>query len=809
MSKTKRRKIQPVEQRGYLESLFENKYKHLIFIGLIFVLLSIFFFKLAYQGYTPQAHDTVQWRAAAQVLIEYNDTHRDQALWNSNLFSGMPAFLISYPSRYPFLKNIFDILHKYLLHWGVLYMFLAGLGMYVLMLFLGFKPMIAFIGGISFALSCHFIALIDIGHNTKYRAIVYIPWIMWGVSYLFKHRNILGMGLTALFLIQQFRENHLQITYYTLLMIGIFWIFFFFRFKKEYRMREFIKATLLLAATLIIIGMAVSHPHLSVWDYGKYSIRGGNGLSTEYATSWSFHPLEILTFIIPDFFGGVSPYYWGWMPFTQASMYMGIIILALALISLFNWKELMVRVLATVSLVAIFFSFGKHFPLLSNLLLSYFPFFNRFRVPATILVLIQFGFVVLAGYGLKFIIDKYHENDERFRKAMLKFLIGSIVLLILFIVVTEMGVWRDLPLQRDRDAQYEQRQLEFLKNYRLEALEKSGLRSFVILAIFSLLTYLLVAGKGVKPYLYMLIIAGLTITDLMIINNRHFNNLVPRDRMEQDFSMTRTDSFLLEDEDLFRIFPIMQEFEQSRWAYYHQTIGGYHGAKLRRYQDILDNSLYAELRYRVPFNWNVVRMLNVKYMISPYQVPLRFDNLERVMNDEQQRVVVYKLKDTLPRAWFVEGIETITENRNIFRRLNSPDFNPEVNAITETVLPHIEAPDSSYAAVTYHSLNRIELDVATDKNSFLVLSEVYYPSGWKAYLNGKEIDIHPANYILRGFEIPPGKHTLELVFKPLTHRIASVLSLLGIVITLLLTLGGCYLYYRENYSGEIDYVIKD
>ncbi|MCB5230658.1 MAG: hypothetical protein WCX83_06035, partial [Candidatus Cloacimonas sp.] len=300
------------EQRDLLEPLFTHKYRHLMFIGLIFVLLSIFFFKMGYLGFVPSAGDTMQWRASAEVQLEYDKEHKDQALWNSNIFSGMPGYLISYPAKYPFLKNIFNFVTKYIVNWRVFYLFLAGLGAYLLLLSLGFEPLLAFICGIAFALSSHFIGLIEIGHDTKFRAIVYIPLIFYGVHYLFSHRNLLGMGLTAMFVIQQLRENHVQITYYTFIMLLIYWFFSLYWHYKDGKIKDFIIASALFLATLIIAGMAVAQPYLSVREYSHYTIRGGStGLDTSYATSWSFHPLEIFGFFIPDFFGGISPYYWG------------------------------------------------------------------------------------------------------------------------------------------------------------------------------------------------------------------------------------------------------------------------------------------------------------------------------------------------------------------------------------------------------------------------------------------------------------------------------------------------------------------
>src|SRR5690554_3337741 len=807
--KRKKKKEPVVVKRDILEPLLTNRYRHLIFIGLILILLSIFFFRIGYLGYIPKAGDNLQWRGAAQVQIEYNEEHSDLALWNSNLFSGMPGYLISYPARFPFIKNIIDFITDNIIGWQVFYMFLAGLGMYILMLSLGFKPIQAFISGMAFALSCHFIGLIEIGHYTKYRAIVYIPWIFWGIHYLYQQRNILGMGLTAMFLILQLRENHIQITYYTMIMIIIYLIFSFFWHLKKFRTKEFLTATLLFLITLVIIGCAVAQPYLSVWEYGQYTIRGGDsGLAADYATGWSFHPLEMLSFIIPDFFGGIAPFYWGWMPFTQTYMYMGIIVFILGLLAIFHWKSRMVKMLTAVSIVSLFFAFGKHIPLLSNLLLSYLPFYNKFRVPAMTLILLQFSMAIMAGYGLKLIIDRYRDNDLKFQILFKKLFFISGIALILFIILSAAGFWSLLPFEHTTDAgRYEPNQLAYLSEMRMNLFEESGVISFSLIFVFFLLTYLLIKRKGITPYVYMTLIAILIIGDLMLINHRrHLNNLIPKSEFQAEFQETEADRFLQEDEEVFRIFPIVGEFGQSRWAYYHQTIGGYHGAKLQRYQDIIDHSLHAELQYRVPINWNVVNMLNVKYLVSPVQLP--FENVSYTIYDRDRRVTIYENLDYLPRAWFVESIEHYDDSEQILRRLNHPEFDPARSAIVESAISGVGAPEESRVELLDYGLHNLRFAVETDTTSMLVVSEIYYPAGWNAYLNGDRVDIHPVNYILRGVVIPAGEHSLEMRFEPKSYRISVILSLIGLLTTVILTIVGLVFYIRKNYRGETVYVLK-
>ena len=793
-----------IEKKGFFEKIFKGKFKHLIFILLLFAILSTFFFKIAFKNYVPSASDTMQWRTSAQVLIEYNKTHENQALWNPNIFSGMPGYLTSFSSKYPFINTIMKLTNK-AMNWRILLMFIMGLGVYLLMIFLKFDPIIAFISAVAFSLSCHFIGLLEIGHNTKFRAIMYIPWIFYVVHYLRQRRSILALGLTSLILIGQLRENHPQISYYTFLMLGIYWIFQLVWAIKDKEIKQLIIFTSFLIVAVIISFIAVAQPYFSTYEYGEFTIRGGSsGLETSYATSWSFHPMEILTFLNPSFYGGVSPYYWGWMPFTQTSMYMGVIIFLLALVAIFFNRSHKVKVLMTVSIVALFISFGKHLPFLSNLLLNYLPGFNKFRVPAMILILLQFSVVILAGFGLKTIIKKFEEKDKKFFDAVQKVLIGVIILFVLFLIAS--SLFENLGLTHAGDsARYNASQLKKLKEIRSEKLVNDGIQTgiFIILALG--MTLLLGRNK-LKKYSYLLLLTILIVVDLLLIDSRFLQNITPKKRIEKQYRKTLADDFLLKDEEMFRIYPLGREFSQNRWAFYNQTIGGYHGAKLKRYQEILDNCLNIELQNRIPINWNIVNMLNAKYVIYPEKLPL--ENLEYAFYDRKQKQTIYKNVSYLPRTWFVESTELIEKKEYIWKRLNQQEFNPAKMAIIEEEIPKTYAPDSTAVNLVEFDIHSLKFEVKTDTTSFLTISEIYYPAGWKAFIDGKETEIYATNYILRGVVIPKGEHILEMKFAPRVYTLSLKLSLIGIILTIVLLIVGLFLYIRENYRGEIIYVLK-
>ncbi|MBT3756344.1 MAG: hypothetical protein HOG24_08710 [Candidatus Cloacimonetes bacterium] len=803
MVKKNKQKVE--KQIGFLEKIFEGKYRHVIFISLLFIILSVFFFNIAFKNYAPPAGDTIQWRSSAQVLMEYNKEHKDQAMWNPNVFSGMPSYLISFGAKYPFVGQIFKLTNK-VMNWRILMLFIMALGVYLFMIHLKFDPIIAFISAIALPLSCHFLGLLEIGHNTKFKAIVYIPWIMFAVHYLKERSSLLALGATAILFIVQLRANHPQISYYTYLMILIYWIVQLIWAIKDKELRSHIIFSVFLLLALLIAFMAIAQPYFSSYEYGHYTIRGGEtGLSTSYATSWSFHPMEILTFVNPSFYGGISPFYWGWMPFTQTSMYMGIIIFLFALIALFYNRNRLVKILLSVSIVTLLLSFGRHLPFLSNFLLNYLPGFNKFRVPAMILVILQFATVILAGFGIKTIIEKIKEDDKKFFDLFQKILIAVFVLFVIFLAFS--SSLENLSLQHSGDAsKYNPGQLKQLKTMRLDKLVEDGIQTGIFL-IVSMGLILLAGRKKIGKYPFLILIAILVITDLLLIDSRFLQNVTPQQNIEREYQKTDADKFLLQDTENFRIYPLAREFGQNSWAYYHQTIGGYHGAKLKRYQEIIENCMNAEFLDRIPINWNIVNMLNAKYVVFNQKLPI--DNLEYAYYDRKEKQTVYLNNTYLSRAWFVKNTELIADSKSIWKKLNDPEFSPAETAIVEKEVPITYAPTKSSVTPAGFGLHDIKFEVVTDTTSFLTISEIYYPAGWKAFVDGEETEIFATNYILRGIVVPKGEHTIEMKFESSTYSWSLKLSLIGLILAVLIFLIGLYIYIRSNFQGKIVYVLKE
>lgn len=776
----------------------DNLLKHKwIGIAIIVLFLSVMFFKIGFLGYEPLAHDTHQWRATANESINYNKTHSDPALWNSNIFSGMPNYLISFPIKYPYINNAIMSINS-LINWKLSFLLLGALGAFFLLKYLKMGTLTSTIFGLAFALSSHFVALIEMGHNTKFQAIMVLPWLLYAFIYLKDKKNLLGLGFFTVALITQLRLNHLQITYYFFLFLGIFWIYELVVNIRNREIKPFTIFTLLLILGVGIAALAVANPHLSNMEYAEFSMRGGEtGLTKEYAQGWSMHPGELMSLVFPNFFGGINQDYWGWMSFTQAYHYTGVIVLIFAILALFLSKKKYTKIFGIGVLAAVIMSFGKYLPFISNLLHDYLPGFNKFRVPATHLVIAQLLLIPLAAIGLKEVLKRV--GNEKFSKAMKLTLIVVVALFFVNIVGGSSLFGGMKFFSANELAQFQNyqpspelnQQIEYLRNYRLN-LTLSSVRNglfFIALGVGLIFFY----TKKMLPKNFFIILIGIVLlTDIAVVNSAYFKNLTPR-KKQQELPMTGIDRFLKKNyaTGSYRIFSA-DNINDVSWAAHLQTIGGYHGAKLLRYNDVLNNAM----------NLNVINMLNAKFFISKENIgqsPLTS------IKQGNTLVGLYLNQDALDRAWFVNDWRIIADSDERVAFLNNPQFRPRQLAVIESDLGFsgslgrgrvVQIPQDDYMHKVAFEINDLTAD------GFLVVSEIYYPAGWKAFVDGVETEIYPVNHILRGVKIPAGAKNLEMVFTPDSYYLSTKLSLTGIILSIIILGGGIFCYFKKK--GEVD-----
>ena len=745
--------------------------QHFLYIFCLLTVLSIVLYKIVFLRLDFVASDTIAWRGSVQCMIEYRQQTGNVALWNSNTFSGMPGYMIGLGNVVPSM----DVIWKYLsiiFTWRMVYLALGALFLYLFLIRKGVAKYAALTGALAFALMPHFFSLFEAGHNTKLRSIMYIPMIFLAMDSMFDRRNIWSFLLATLALSLQLRANHPQIIYYTWLMLGLYLVFEMVRHGRRKDFRTGVRIVLLFAGTLVFAFALVAQPYWTNYEYSEFTIRGGDsGLSVDYATSWSFHPLEMLTFLVPSFFGLGGGTYWGWMPFNSTSMYMGLVPLFFALLALiYRHRDTLVRFMGVLSIIVLLISFGKHFPLLSNFLLNYLPYFNKFRVPSMILCILQFAVAVLAAYGLDFVLNQ-DRDWVKLRKTLgrVALVLGGLLIIGILARGPIFSVLSGFMFEKMGEAaKYAPDQLLRLKQMRFDMLAGDFLKLVLLFCLMSSLIALYIRKKIKKPSIIILLTCML-VGDLWLVDKAHLGNLQKPQIIEKNqFSQTPADAFLLKDSSLFRIFPIGRLFGDNRWSYLHQSIGGYHAAKLRIYQDILEHCLYSGTG-RFPINMNIVNMLNAKYVIAQGRLPE--EGLELVHYDKASRQLVYLNKNVLPRAFLVNQYEVIEDKQTRLDRLNAEDFNPSHIALLEKPIDADIEGEKGAVEIERYALHEISMAVDAKAPSLLVLSEIYYPAGWKAYIDGKETEIFKTDHILRSILVPKGSHQVEFVFAPRTYTL--------------------------------------
>ena len=784
---------QKAKKRQEKQVLYNSNY---FFLILLVILALILFEKMVVEGLRPIASDTLAWRGAANCLLEYREKTGHLGLWDTNIFSGMPAYMISYPLIIPNLDTIIALLGNILSRHFVL-LLLAGFSLFYLLRYLKMPPIIALLGSCVFIFTPHFYSLIEAGHNTKFYSIMYTPLIFFTFIHLLERRNLLAYACFTLTITLQLRANHPQIIYYTWLALVIYWIFTVIMWIRQ-RQYKLILVSLVLGVLAVALALViVAQPYWPNYEYAHYTIRGGSGpgagLSKDYAMNWSFHPLEMLTFLIPGFFGLRDTTYWGWMPFTSTSMYMGLIPLILALIAIIYYRKPMVWYLLTLSVFSLLISFGKYLSPLADFMLNYFPYYNKFRSPSMILVLLQFAIAILSGYGLFYLIQQHETRwQNRLPSQVEKFLLRTMLIvsgILILVLISRSALFQMLKsswfIKNGEPARYAPRVIEYLQQQRFAIFHRDLLRFLIILLAFVALTFTYLKAK-LSNWGFAGLLILITIVDLWSIDFKYFRNMEkPQEIESSQFAKTSTDQFLLRDPTLFRIFPVGQEFSSNRWCYYHQSIGGYHAAKLKVYQQIIENCLYRGPDPQVPINWNVVNMLNVKYLLAKGYLPV--EHLRLVHTDSQEKLLTYENRNVFPRAWLVGSYEVISDPKSIWTKLNSSDFDFRHRAILEKPLPEeIAPPDSQQVEIIEYDLHRIKISAYADKPALLVLSEIYYPAGWQARVDDYPTEIYKTNYMLRSVYLPAGTHTVEFYFAPKSHYYGIRLSTVGTIVLAML-----------------------
>ncbi len=744
--------------------------------------------------------DTAAALSSSHAGKHLEETEHIEPLWTPYIFSGMPSFgsLAYTPRSVSYLQRVIHLTARILflnadMGWFVMHYFLAGLFMFLLSRVWKFSHIASLIAAVTFMVCPYAVGLTVTGHGSKMMALSYIPLLFLLTHQLLQQRNFLNFGLLIAAIGTQFLTNHVQMVYYSMMLIGGYVLYRLIGEIKEHKLQAVKSAGVFAAA--IALGFAIAaYVYLPVHEYAQYSIRGGGeagspgGLNYGYATNWSFHPFEVLTYLVPGFFGSTFPssLYWGWMPFNDTTVYIGIVPIILGIFALVYNRQRETLFLAFFSLFILMISFGKHFAVLYDLLFNYLPYFDKFRAPSMILHLMPFSFGLLAAYGFTAMTDvrsRFKELDTvklRKRLTIALSIIGGLFIIGLLAKSTVYSAMSGFMFQRDGDLQelqqyygaQAQRVLPQMRSARFDILWTDYIK-FALIACASLGLIIVFLKNKLKATTLGFGLTAILAIDLFIIDSR-FIDPRPRTDVEKKFTPDATVQLLRSDTTLYRIFPT-DRFQDNTWMYYFiQSVGGYSPAKLRIYQELLDSCVYSH------GSKNVINMLNVKYIVG-----------QQRMKDGTVQSIPQLNPDYLPRAWFVDSVIVAERKTVVFYLLNSSGFDPGTTAILEKHPPtKVAKSESTAVRMTSFGAHKIVLNTYCSNPSLLVLSEVYYPAGWKAFIDGTETEILKTNYVLRSVTIPPGAHTVEFIFDPPIYEAGKNITYAAWGITALLVVIG-------------------
>jgi len=814
-----------------IDKYIPEKYQTIFYLVVILLLFLFFFSPLYFGGMTFQSGDIV----TSKSVTTYLDKDRDGfTLWNPYVFGGMPAYAIAVGYKWfnliwvgvDALRETFS--SPFAVDYAKWTFYLLGLA-YTMFAFFYFRTknkLVSFVVALAVAFCTGIVVFLYIGHVTKLAALWVYPVLFLLLFNYQKRIKFVEVLILIITLDLLFLGWHVQIIFYTFFAVMIYFIYFFLRSLKQkdkHLTTQLFKSAGVFIVAIVIALLIQSDNFTQIYEYSPYSTRGTESIIEkesavteqsesdfyQYATNWSFSPGEVLTFIIPSYYGfGKSTYqgpltqnkpvevntYFGQMPFVDVAMYMGVIIFFLALFSiLVNWKDPIVRFLTILSVIALLISFGRTFPPLYDLMFHYFPFFDKFRVPSMILVLVQLSFPLLAGLGLVKILSLKKESDLKVERLVRNAAILFGGLFVISLVLA--SPIKDWFIGRVVDAGEKGTRLQPLHDYMSGMFLTDARLAFLITAAVFGMAYAFIKSK-LSSDLFAIAVAVLILIDLFRINHR---GETFTDNAQQEMLFSKPDYIqAIEntgDRSLFRILNLKQDGsigslnQNSNFltSFLQYDIYGYSGIKPRAIQDYYDV-------LGSPANATFWRMLNIKYIV--FDKAINQPGLLQVYNGENS--FLYLNQNVLPRAYFVNRVEK-KPALEILNMVKSNQFDPLDIAFSEKEIPNINQPDSTaFVNITSFEDERIELDVNASGNNFLFLGDTYFPKGWSAAVDGTETEIYRANHGFRGIVVPKGEHKIVFTYLPESFVISKYVSLSLSSIVVLLLIGGLIRSSRQK-----------
>ena len=797
------------------------------FLAIIgFITVSLLYFYPVLQGKKIYQSDIVQYTGMAKEQNDFRAEYNTEPYWTNSSFGGMPTYQLG--ANYPndFIGKLDDMLR--FLPRPADYLFLYFLSFYALLLVFRVNPLKAFFGALAFGLSTYLIIILGVGHNAKAHAIAYMPLVVAGFILVFRKKYLHGGILTMLAVALEINANHFQMTYYLLLFLMVFSVYFLYRLYEEKDLKSLPKIFITFAVAVTLAIGANSTNLLATKEYADFSTRGkseltinpdgskkteNSALSKSYITEYSYGIGESFNLIAPRLFGGSNaenvgndsklyefvinqgaspseaedfvknvPTYWGDQPIVAAPAYIGAIVFFLAVLALFHDKRKVKYAFAFGAVFSLLLSWGKNFPALTDFFIDYVPMYDKFRAVSSIQVILELCVPVLAIMGLQ----SFFKNEENRSKSLLYTGITSLgIVVILFFSKgffnytspndqyyieaygKEMGTLFVDALKADRASLY------------MADLLRSG---FFMLVAFGVLWF---ANKGkIATKNAVLIIGIFMIGDLFFVDKNYVNakDFVSAREVNEPFQASEADMQILQDTTHYRVFEVAGNMSSARASYFHKSLGGYHAAKPRRIQELFDYQIAKN-------NKQVLDMMNVKYIIQSNEKGEQFPTINPNANGN---------------AWFVSQIQSVNSADEEMKALDKLDTKEvavrlkDKNEKTYEISLPFRKDSLATIKLDLYKPNHLKYTSNNTNHGFAVFSEIYYPKGWKATIDGKETPIYRVDYTLRGLEIPKGKHTIEFKFEPEVVKTGSTIALFSSLAMLLVIVGGVYFERKKK-----------
>ncbi len=804
---------------------FTKIFRYIVAV-LFFVLAAVIYFHPILNGKKIQQSDITQFRGMAKEIQDYRAQNNAEPYWTGASFSGMPAYPISayYPND--FIRSL-DRLLRFLPR-PADYTFLYFLSFFVLMMALKVEWRLAILGALAFGFSTYLIIIFGAGHNAKAHAIAYMPLVLAGILLVFQRRFLVGFIVTGIAMALEVYANHIQMTYYLGFCLLILGIVEFINALKEKQLTLFIKQAAVIIGA-VVLGIGANAPRLlAMKEYSERSTRGKSeltinlngskkelttGLDYGYITQYSYAKLETFNLFIPRFMGGgtieelgadsnfyqfiaeragkkvASDYskqvltYWGDQPIVEAPAYIGAVIFFFFFLGIFLVKGRLKQWLVAATIFSIILSWGRNFEGITNFFIDYVPLYNKFRAVSSIQVVAELCVPILAVLGLKEFFSKESaklEKLEALKKAML-FFAGLII--VGFGLAHVFGGFEGL-----RDAQQYSEIPGFLEAViadRKDMLFSDTLRSLLLVFISGAILWLLLKNK-LKSLLAIVLLTVLILFDLISVNKRYVNadDFKISRKIEEPFKATAADKIILQDKTHFRVVNYtVDPMNDGSTSYFHQSIGGYHAAKLGRYQELFDFQIAKN-------NVQVLNMLNAKYFI---------------VSDSDGNLEAQQNRAANGNVWFVEKIKVVASANDEIRALDSLNTKKEVvvnqkelytSGSSSVVSLLIEQDSTARIRLTDYSVTSLTYASSAKTAQFAVFSEIFYKEGWNAYVDGVLVPHYRVNYVLRGMEVPSGAHTIDFKFEPKVIEKGKIISLISYVLLLFISVG--WFFYHKN-----------